>query len=73
MEHKKYTSKDENRPSQPKNGIWGIIPVWSCDISIFREFYMENEEIYFWESERRKFAPLKPKNGAQKIQHKFLL
>jgi hypothetical protein len=33
--------KGENRPSEPKNGIWGPISIWSCDISIDREFYME--------------------------------
>jgi hypothetical protein len=31
--------KGENEPSEPKNGIWGPKSVWSCDISIDREFY----------------------------------
>jgi hypothetical protein len=41
---KKYTfggQKGENRPREPKNGIWGPKSIWSCDISIDREFYME--------------------------------
>jgi hypothetical protein len=50
---KKYTfggQKCENRPSEPKNGIWGPKSVWSCDISIDREFYIEQEKMYFWGS-----------------------
>jgi hypothetical protein len=41
---KKYTfggQKGENRPAEPTNGIWGPKSIWSCDISIDREFYME--------------------------------
>jgi hypothetical protein len=41
---KKYTfvgQKDANKPSEPKNGIWGPKLEWSCDISIEREFYIE--------------------------------
>jgi hypothetical protein len=40
--------KGENRPPEPKNGIRGPKSVWSCDISIVREFYMELGKIYFW-------------------------
>jgi hypothetical protein len=40
-------------PPEPKNGVWGPKSVWSCDISIDREFYMEQEKIYFWGSKRR--------------------
>jgi hypothetical protein len=41
--------KDENEPSEPKNGIWAqkLKLVWSCDISIDRKFYMEQEKIHF--------------------------
>jgi hypothetical protein len=46
--------KGEIRLSGPKNGIWGPESVWSCDISIDREFYIEHEKIYFWGSKRQK-------------------
>jgi hypothetical protein len=46
--------KGENKLSEPKNEIWGPKSVWSCDISIDWEFYMEQEKIYFWGSKRRK-------------------
>jgi hypothetical protein len=42
----KYTfrgQKGENKPSEPKNGIWAPKSVLSCDISIDREFCMEQE------------------------------
>jgi hypothetical protein len=39
---------------EPKNGIWDPKSVWSCDISIDREFYIEHEKIYLWGSERQK-------------------
>jgi hypothetical protein len=47
---KVYTFKDQkgkNRPPEPKNGIWGPKSLWSCDISIDWEFYIEKEKIYF--------------------------
>jgi hypothetical protein len=44
--------KDQNRPPEPKNGIWGSKSIWSCDISIDKQFYMEQEKIYFWGSKR---------------------
>jgi hypothetical protein len=53
---KKHTFEGQKggyRPPEPKNGIWGPKSVWSCDISIDREFYMEQEKIYFWGSKRR--------------------
>jgi hypothetical protein len=55
----KYTfggQKGENNPSEPKNGILNSVQnsVWSWDISIDWEFYMELEKIYFWGSKRRK-------------------
>jgi hypothetical protein len=40
---KNYTirgQKGENRLPELNNGIWGPKSVWSCDISIVREFYM---------------------------------
>jgi hypothetical protein len=43
---KKYTfrvKKGENKPSEPKNGIWAPKSVWSCDVSIDREFYIQHE------------------------------
>jgi hypothetical protein len=33
--------KGKNKPSEPKNGIYGPKSLWSCDISIDRKFYME--------------------------------
>jgi hypothetical protein len=48
--NKKYTfggQKGENKPSEPKNGIWGPKSVWSCDISIDREFNAEQEKYNF--------------------------
>jgi hypothetical protein len=53
MEQAKYTfgsQKGENRPREPKNGIWGLKSVWSCDISIDWKFYIEQEKVYFWGS-----------------------
>jgi hypothetical protein len=32
--------KGENKPSEPLNGIWGPKLLWSCDISIDRQFYI---------------------------------
>jgi hypothetical protein len=49
--------KCENEPAEPKNGIWGPKSVFSCGISIDREFNMEHEKIYFWGSKRQKLAP----------------
>jgi hypothetical protein len=57
---KKYTfggQKGQNRPLKPKNRNWGLKSVWSCDISIDREYYMDHEKIYFWGSKRPKQAP----------------
>jgi hypothetical protein len=48
---KKYTfggEKCENRPLEPKNGIWAPKSEWSCDMSIDREYYTKQEKIYFW-------------------------
>jgi hypothetical protein len=41
---KKYIfggQKGENKPSGHKPGVWGPKSVWSCDISIDREFYID--------------------------------
>jgi hypothetical protein len=38
--------KGENKPSELKNGTWGPRSVWSCDGSIDREFYIDEENIY---------------------------
>jgi hypothetical protein len=38
--------KGKNWPSDPKNGILGPKSVWSCDISIEREFHMKQKEKY---------------------------
>jgi hypothetical protein len=46
--------KGKNGPPEPKNGIWGPKSVWSCDISIDRKSYMEQEKIYFKGSKMRK-------------------
>jgi hypothetical protein len=55
--------KCENKPAEPKNGICGPKSVWSCDISIDREFNMEHEKITL----RAKIGPQSPKTefGAQ--------
>jgi hypothetical protein len=45
---KKYTFGGQNgynRPPEPKTGIWGPKSVWLCDVSIDREFYVEQEKI----------------------------
>jgi hypothetical protein len=46
--------KGKKTPPEPKNGIWRPKSVWSCDMSIDQEFYMEHEKIYFWGSKRQK-------------------
>jgi hypothetical protein len=43
-----WGQKGENKLSEPEYEIWAPKSVWSCDISIDREFYMEQEKIYFW-------------------------
>jgi hypothetical protein len=48
--------KGKNLPPEPKNGIWVPKSVRSCDISIDREFYMQQEKICFRGSKRRKQA-----------------
>jgi hypothetical protein len=39
--------KGKNKPSKPKNGIWGPKSVRSCDIFIDRKFYIDEENIGF--------------------------
>jgi hypothetical protein len=54
---KKYIlrgQKGENKPSEPKNGIWAPKLVWSCDISIDRKFCGDAEKIFFEGSNRQK-------------------
>jgi hypothetical protein len=46
----------------PKNGISTPNSLWSCGISIDREFYIEQEKIYTWGS-KRWHKPSEPKNG----------
>jgi hypothetical protein len=38
---KKYTLGGQRGENKPKNGIRGPKSIWSCVISIDREFYME--------------------------------
>jgi hypothetical protein len=60
---KKYTfggQKGKNRPSEPKHGIWGPKSVWSCDISIEREFYMQQKNI-LWRVNKTKICLYGPK------------
>jgi hypothetical protein len=52
--------KGANRPPEPKNGIWSPKSIWSCDISIEQEFYMEQEKRTFG-VKKAKIGP-----GAQK-------
>jgi hypothetical protein len=62
---KKYTfgsQKDENKLSDPKNGIWAPKSVWSCDVSIDQEFYIEQDKIHFWGSNCEN-KPSEPNNG----------
>jgi hypothetical protein len=55
-------SEGENRPSEPKNGIWEKIypqspkkeSVWSCPS--IGNFYTKQEKIYFWGSKRQKLS-----------------
>jgi hypothetical protein len=58
--------KGKNRLPEPKNGIWGPKSVWSCDISIDREFYMEQQKTYFQGSKRKKIS-LQKRNLGPKI------
>jgi hypothetical protein len=46
---------------EPKNGICVSKSVWSCDMSMDREFYTKQGKVYFWGSKMRKLAF----NGAQ--------
>jgi hypothetical protein len=39
--------RGENKPSEPKNGIWGQKSVWWCEIAIDQEFNIDEENIYF--------------------------
>jgi hypothetical protein len=56
--------KCESEPAEPKNGIWGLKLVWSCDISIDREFNMEHEK-YTLEGQKDENKPPKTEFGAQ--------
>jgi hypothetical protein len=47
----------KNCPPAPKNGIRVPKLVWSCDISIYHEFNVTEENIHFWGSKRQKLAP----------------
>jgi hypothetical protein len=40
--------KNENEPSEPKNGIWASKSIWSCDISINRVFIGVRKNILLW-------------------------
>jgi hypothetical protein len=56
----KYTvggQKGKNWPSESKNGIWGPKSVWSCHISIEREFHV-NQKKYTLEGQKDKNKPL---------------
>jgi hypothetical protein len=62
---KKYTlggQKGENKTSVPKYGIWGPKSVWSCDIYIDRELYMQQENIRYV-GRKGENKPSEPKNG----------
>jgi hypothetical protein len=39
------TPKGENRPPEPKNGNCVPKSVWSCDISIGRKFFIDEENM----------------------------
>jgi hypothetical protein len=56
------SQKGENRLLEPKKGIWGQKSVWSCDISIVREFYIEKQKFYFGDHKDRK-KPSELNNG----------
>jgi hypothetical protein len=49
--------KCKNEPAEPKNGILGPKSVWSCDISIEREFHMKQKKIYL-EGQKDENKPL---------------
>jgi hypothetical protein len=53
--------KGKNRLPEPKNGIWGPKPVWSCDISIVQELYITQEKICFWGVKNAKITLQSPK------------
>jgi hypothetical protein len=62
---KKYTFgglKGKNRPPEPKNGIWGLKSVWSCDIFIDQEFNIYEKNIYIFRGRKFENEPAEPKN-----------
>jgi hypothetical protein len=42
----------ENNTAEPKNGIWAPKSVWSSEITIDREFFMEQEKYIFGGSKK---------------------
>jgi hypothetical protein len=48
----------DNKRLEPKNRIWDLISVWSCDID--RKFYIEDEKLG---GQKGKNKPSEPKNG----------
>jgi hypothetical protein len=52
----------KNKPLEPKNEIWDPKSVWSCDLHIAREFYMEQKKLAFG-SQKGANKPSEPKNG----------
>jgi hypothetical protein len=52
--------KEKDKPCEPNNGIWAPKSVGSCDISIDREFYMEQEKIIYQSCPEKKSKLEKP-------------
>jgi hypothetical protein len=51
-----FRGKSENRPPEPKNGIWVPKSVKSCDIFFNQEFNIDEENLYFSGLKRQKLA-----------------
>jgi hypothetical protein len=50
----------EKRPTEPRNEIWGPQSLWSFDLFIVREIYMEQKKHTFG-GEKAKIGPQSPK------------
>jgi hypothetical protein len=46
----------QNKPLEPKNGIWGPKSEWSCGTFFVREFYEEQDKLFIWGTQRRRNA-----------------
>jgi hypothetical protein len=72
---KKYSfggQKGENKPSEPRNRIWGSKSIWSC-ISIDREIYIYMKKIHAYRVGKGENKPSEPKNWIWATKYVYLL